>query len=212
MGNNTLTIEPGFEFTDTHYPESGSVSTKENKLFLHTRHNFWEKWYQELNYEELRITNNNSRLARDGKGAVRLGSALSKRRHSIEYIIKFPFIYETSFKLKQKGRKQTSNDAFTDFYDYYTYKVTGELGRSITEKTYAKAALSYEQKDYTTRIVTDHQIAQEDQTYKQKITMFYFVNDDWLINYTWTRTKVDSNSSIYDYEKIAHLVGAYYSF
>ena len=90
--------------------------------------------------------------------------------------------------------------------------MTGEIGRSITKKLHTKAALSYEQKDYSTRTVSDHQVAQEDRTYKQKITLFYFLDADWLLNYTWTRTKVDSNDPVYDYEKLTHLIGAYYSF
>jgi len=212
MGNETLTFQPGFEWTDTHYPDNESVSTKENKLFFDTKHKFWEKWSQELNFEEIWLSYDNNRLSRDGDGNRQQNSSLEKRRYSVEYILGFPFIYKTSFKLKQKGRRQTSNDAFTDFYDYYTYKVTGELGRSLTKKLYAKAALSYEQKDYSTRTVTDHQVAQEDRTYKQKVTFFYFLDADWLINYTWARTKVDSNSTVYDYEKMAHLIGAYYSF
>jgi len=212
LGNDTLTFQPGFEWTDTHYPDNESVSTKERKLFFNTKHKFWGKWFQELNFEETRIDYNDNRLSRNGAGTRQQEIPLKKRRYSVEYIISFPFIYDTTFKLKQKGRRQTSNDAFTDFYDYYTYKVTGELRRSITKKLYAKTALSYEQKDYSTRTVTDHQIAQEDRTYQQKITFFYFLNADWLINYTWTRTKVDSNSTVYDYEKMTHLLGAYYSF
>jgi len=212
LGNNTLTLQPGFEWTDTHYPDNESVSTKENKLYFNIKHKFWNRWFQELNLDEIWISYDNNRLARDGAGTRVQGSSLEKRRYSIEHILGFPFIYDTSFKLKQKGRRQTSNDAFTDFYDYYSYKVTGELGRSLTEKLYAKAALSYEQKDYSTRTVTDHQVAQEDRTYKQKVTFFYFLEADWLVNYTLTRTKVDSNSTVYDYEKLTHLFGAYYSF
>jgi len=212
LGNDTLTIQPGFEFVDTYYPDNKSLTTKENKLFLNTKHNFWENWSQELNFEETRTKNNNNRLARDGVGDDRLGVPLKKRKYSVEYILGFPFLYETSFKLKQIGQRQTSNDAFTDFYDYYSYAVTSELGRSFSEKIYAKASLSYEQKDYSTRTVSDHQLAQEDRTYTQRVTLFYFLEKDWLINYTWARTKVDSNDPIYDYEKMSHLIGAYYSF
>lgn len=212
MGNNTLTFQPGFEWTDTHYPDDESSSTKENRFFLDTKHKFWKGWSQELNFEEIRTSYTDNQLSRDGEGNRLQDAPLKKRKYSVEYILGFPSVYKTSFKLKQKGRRQTSNDAFTDFYDYYTYKVTGELGRSLTEKLYAKTALSYEQKNYSTRTVPDHQVAQEDQTYKQKVTFFYFLNTDWLINYTWTRTKVDSNSAIYDYERTSHLFGAYYSF
>jgi len=212
FGNDSLTIEPGFEFVDTHYPDNESVSTKENKLSLNTKHKFWNKWSQELNFEELRTTNNNNRLSRDGDGNDLPDNPLKKRKYSMEYILGFPFLYKTSFKLKQKGQRQTSSDAFTDFYDYYSYAVTSELGRSLNEKIYAKTSLSYEQKDYSTRTVSAHQLAQEDRTYTQKVTLFYFLENDWLINYTWARTKVDSNDPIYDYEKMSHLVGVYYSF
>jgi len=212
FGNNTLEIKPGYEWIDTHYPNNESLATKENKLFLNTKYTFWNNWYQELNYENLRTHYNNNRLARDGNGDNLIDSHLRKRRHSIEHILKFPFFYNSSFKLKQNGQKQTSNDAFTDFYDYYSYKVTTEIGKSLTDKIYGKASLSYEQKDYSQRTVSDIEVAQEDKTYQQKMTLFYFLNNDWLMNYTWTRTKVDSNSSIYDYEKMTHLIGAYYSF
>jgi len=212
LGNDTLTIQPGFEFIDTYYPDNESLTTKENKFFLNMKHKFWENWFQELNFKETRTKNNNNRLARDGLGDNRPGISLKKRKYSMEYILGFPFIYESSFKLKQIGQQQTSNDAFTDFYDYYSYAVTSELGRILSEKIYAKASLSYEQKDYSTRTVADHQVAQEDRTYTQRVSLFYFLEEDWLINYTWARTKVDSNDPIYDYEKMSHLIGVYYSF
>jgi len=212
LGNDTLTIQPGYEFIDTYYPNNESLTTKENKVFLNTKHKFWENWSQELNFEDTRTKNNHNRFARDGVGDDRLENPLKKRKYSVEYILGFPFIYKTSFKLKQRGQRQTSNDAFTDFYDYYSYAVTSDLGRSLSEKIYAKASLSYEQKDYSTRTVSAHQLAQEDRTYTQRVTFFYFLEENWLINYTWARTKVDSNDPIYDYEKMSHLIGVYYSF
>jgi len=211
-GNNTLLIEPGYEFSDTYYPDNESVSTKEYKVTLHTKLRFWENWVQELNYENLQSKNNDNRLARNGLGVNFLDNPLVKRRHTINYNISMPFAYNSTLKLKQRGQRQTSNDAFTDFYDYYSYQVETEISRSITEKIYAKASLGFEQKDYSHRTVDEIQVAQEDRAYTQKLTLFYFLDADWLVNYTWRRSKVDSNSPIYDYEKMSHLIGVYYSF
>lgn len=212
FGDDNLVLEPGFEWADTHYPNNASLSTKENKLFLNTTHKFLGNWSQNLNYEGAKISNNQNRLARDGSGTDKPETPLVKLTHSIEHILNFPALKGTYFKLRQRGRKQISNDAFTDFYDYYSYQVTGEIGRSLSQKLYAKASLAYEKTDYTFRTVSAHQIAQEDNAYTQKVTLFYFLTDDWMLNYTWTRSKVDSNDPIYDYEKMSHLFGVYYSF
>jgi hypothetical protein len=211
-GKDNLLIQPGFEWSDTHYPNDATLATKENKLSLNAKHKFWENWSQELNYEDYWINSNNNKLTRDGEGNDRIDIALEKRRHSIEYDLDFPFLYDTKLKLKQKGAIQTSNDAYIDYYDYNSTKTTAELARTITEKLYAKASFSYEQKDYTKRTVSAHQVAQEDTTYIQKVTLFYFLDEDWLVNYTFTNTKVDSNSTLHDYEKMTHLLGVYYSF
>jgi len=212
LGDDTLLVQPGFEFSDTYYPNNETISTKENKFYLNTRHRFWKNWTQELQYEDLWIANDKNRLARDGEGNDMPDNPLVKRRHTIAYNLKFPFVYDTTLQLKQRGRRQTSNDAFTDFYDYYSYKVTTELSRPVTRKLHAKASLSFEQKDYSFRTVSALQVAQEDRSYAQKINLYYFLDQNWLVNYTWSRAKVDSNNTLYDYEKLTHLIGVYYSF
>jgi len=212
LGNEKLVIEPGFEFINTYYPNNPTLSTNENRLFVNSKHKFWKNWSQELKFQDLRTSNNDNRLARDGAGDDKPGVDLEKHKQSIEYNLGFPLPFKATFKLKNKATLQSSNDAFTDFYDYNSYKIRGELGRKLTKKLYAKANISYEQKDYTQRTVDAHQVAQEDRTYTQKFTLFYFWAEDWLVNYTWTRTKVDSNDPLFDYDKMTHLVGLYYSF
>jgi len=211
-GTKSLVIQPGFEWSDTYYPNNETLSTKEKRVFINIKHKFWQKWSQQLNYEDLRTAFDDNRLARDGNQNDLVGDPLRKRLHSLEYTLEFPFLYKTTLKLKQKGSVNRSNDAFNDFYDYHAYKIAGDLGRNLTQKLYAKASLSYEQKDYTQRTVTSLQVAQGDRENIQKVTLFYFLNEDWLLNSTWTRTEVDSNNVLYDYKKMTYLVGAYYSF
>lgn len=118
--------------------------------------------------------------------------------------------HELADRIEEKLNQKHKTDHALERLDVVTDKVGAHLEKIANQ--HAKTALSYEQKDYSTRTVSDIQVAQEDKTYKQKITFFYFFNEDWLINYTWTRTKVDSNDPIYDYSKKSHVFGAYYSF
>lgn len=211
-GNDNFVIQPGFEFSDNYYPNDETLSTKENSLFLHTKYKFWKRWFHELNYDGLWTYYDENRLARDVGGSDRSGVALKKRRHSIRYNLQFPLGEKTTFKVKQRGSRQTSNDVFNDFYHYYSYKVTGELGQRLTKKLYMKPSFSYERKDYTDRIVTVNQVAQEDRIYTTKVTLFYFWKENWMLNYTWTLTKADSNAAVYDYRKNNHVFGIYYTF
>ena len=211
-GDKDFLIQPGFEWSDTHYPNDATLATKENKLFINARHGFWGNWSQELNYEDSRINSNNNKLARDGEENDRINAALKKHKHSIEYGLNLPFLYNSKLKVKQKGALQTSNDSYLDYYDYNGHKSTVEIGRTLTQKLYAKAAFSYEKKNYTERTVTEHDLAQEDSIYTQKVSLFYFFNENWLASYIFSNSKVDSNSPVYDYEKMTHLLGVYYTF
>jgi len=211
-GNDSLEIMPAFEFSDTYYPNSSGLSTKENKLSLDIVHQFWDDWSQNLSYEELWTENNNNRPARNSTGASRTGSPLERHKRTVKYELDFPLPLEFNFNLNQRMSFQTSNDNFLDFYDYESYRILGGIGRSLTNRLYTKISYAYETKNYKDRTVSDIQVAQEDSTYTKKLSLFYFLKDGLLLNYTLTLTKENSNNPLFDYESMTHLVGAHFSF
>jgi len=211
-GNDSLEIRPAFEFSDTYYPNNPGLNSKENKLSLLLAHRFKKGWSQNLTYEELWTNNSNNRPARNAAGDDRPGYPLERHRRRVEYDLGFPLPFGINANIEQRLSFQTSNDNFLDFYDYESYRILGNIGRSLTDRLYSKFSFSYETKNYKNRTVSDIQVAQKDSTYTKRFSLFYFFKDGILFNYTWTVTKVDSNDPLFDYAKMTHLVGAHFSF
>jgi chemotaxis protein histidine kinase CheA len=209
--NRAIVLQPGIEWSSTHYPNNPSSSQEEIKLYHTLRHTFWKNWSQELRYSTTWGTSDPEQNARDGSGTDIPDVKLEKTKYTVDYDFSIP-AGKNKFKIKQQVYRETSNDAFTDYYHAWAYKVTGEIGRSITEKIYGKYSYSYQMKNYDERPSADVDAAQEDTTYTNKVTLYYFLNSDWLFDYNFTFTRADSNATSYDYSKFENTVGFYYNF
>ena len=137
--------------------------------------------------------------------------ALEKSRHEFQYSLGFP-IGKNNIKIKPKVYRETSNDAYIDYYDLYSYKIEGEIGRSLTKKLYAKISNAYERKNYWHRTVSGFNVAEYDDVYTQKLNLYYTLKKGWTLSYTLTHKKSDSNYAVYDYDSLSHKAGIYISF
>lgn len=214
-GNPNLELQPGCEKVFAYYPYAETSTYDENKLFLKFKHRFWNKWTQDGKYEYSfkEYDKKHPRLGASGAAyPTQIGMALEKIRHTVEYNFAFPFLSNSNFKIKQAAYNETSNEAYMDYYHVYSYKLTGELGRSLTKKLYAKLSTAFERKNYYERTVPVYNVGGYEDIYTHKGMLYYTLKKNWTLSYTLTAKKSDSNYSIYDYDTMSHVAGIYISF
>ncbi len=214
-GKPYFELQPGWERQYVHYPDAGTSSYTEDKLFLKFKHRFWKRWSHDGKYEYSFKEYDKKRPRTNTSTDFISGMVVEKNRHAFEYNLGFPLLGKNNAKIKQKFYTETSNDNYREYYDLYSYKVTGELGRSLTKKLYAKASSAYERKNYCKRRVgspASYAEMEYDDVYTQKLYFYYTLKKDWTLSYTFTHKKSDSNYAVYDYDQVSHLAGLYVSF
>lgn len=210
-GNPNLELKPGIETAFAYYPFEEKSTYREDKAFLKWKHRFWNKWSHDGKYE-YSFKEYDVKESRNAAAAYITAHVLEKIKQTVEYNFAFPAVWGNSLKIKQTAYKETSNDAYQDYYDLYSYKVTAEVGRSLTKKLYAKVSTAFERKNYWQRIVSDYQVAEYDDVYTHKLDMYYTLKKDWTLSYSLQFKKSDSNYAIYDYDSYYHKAGIYISF
>lgn len=216
LGNDSVELQPGMERQWLSYPECDTSSYIEDKAFFSAKHKFWKTWSQDGKYEYSfkEYDKKQPRALDDISVSYIPALVLEKSKHSLEYSISMPWD-KNNLKIKQNFYKEVSNDHYQDYYDVYSYKVTGELGRSLTKKLYSKGSVAYERKNYSHRQVASpasYAVAEYDDIYTQKVYLYYTLKKDWTLSYTYTHKRSDSNYAVYDYDQVSHLCGVYVSF
>lgn len=203
-------LQPGMEYAFAYYPYCDTSSYVEDKVFLKFKHRFWQRWAQDGAYE-FSLKEYDAKQPRDEAYNYLSGMVVEKEKHSVEYNLAIPF-FTNNLKIKQKLYKETSNDLYHDYYDVYSYKATGEIGRSLNKKLYAKLSTAFERKNYNARTVTSRNVAEYDDVYTHKLSLYYTLKKNWTLSYALTLKKSASNYDLYDYDTISHLAGVYISF
>lgn len=212
-GDDTLEIQPGVERSYAYYPYADTSTYVEDKGFLKWKHTFWGKWKHDGDYEFAYKEYDVKQPRHPASSTDYIyGMVLEKKKHSVGYNIAFPTWAKNNFKIKTKAYKETSNDGYIEYYDVYSYKVTGEIGRSLTQKLYSKLSTAYERKNYCDRTVATAQKAEFDDVYTHKMDIYYTLKKGWTLSYSLSFKKSDSNYHIYDYDVITHKGGIYVSF
>jgi len=210
-GDPTLELQPGVERAYAYYIKAEDSSYVEDKAFLKFKHKFWKRWSQDGKYE-FSFKEYGTKAPRVATTTDYITSmALEKKRHTAEYNLGFP-VGKNNLKIKQKIYRETSNDSYADYYDVTSYKVTGEVGRSLVKKLYSKLSVSFERKNYDERPVTLYNVAEFDDVYTQKVDFYYTLKKGWTLSATITHKKSDSNYAIYDYDGMSYKTGVYISF
>ncbi|MFH1414200.1 MAG: hypothetical protein ABIG56_05080 [Candidatus Omnitrophota bacterium] len=212
-GGPVFELQPGYEHAHLYYPYNEDSRYFEDKVFLKFKHRFWKRWSQDGKYEfSYKEYDTKQPRAGTSSGYVE-GMALEKKRNSFDYNFGFP-LGRNNLKLKNKFYLETSNDSYMDYYDLYSYKITGEFGRSLTQKLYMKLSGAFERKNYWHRMVASAQgnVAEFDDAYTYQTNFYYTLKKGWTLSYAFTYRKSDSNYAVYDYNSMNHKAGVYISF
>ena len=211
-GDPTFELQPGVERCYAYYIKAEDSTYVEDKAFLKFKHRFWKRWSQDGKYE-YSFKEYDTKHPRTGPGSTTyvMGSVLEKNRHTVEYNLGFP-LGKNNLKLKNKAYVETSNDGYQDYYDVYSHKVTGEVGRSLTKKLYSKFSSAYERKNYRGRQVAEYSVAEYDDVYTNKIDFYYTLKKGWTLSCTIQHKKSDSNNAVSDYDSMSYKTGVYISF
>ena len=211
-GSPDLEWQPGIERVYAYYPSAEDSSYVEDKAFFKFKGRFWKKWSQGGKYEFSFKEYDTKHPRLNTSSSYIMGNALEKKRHTLEYYVGFP-AGKNNLKVKGKAYKETSNDAYIDYYDVYSYKGEAELGRSLTKKLYMKLSSAYERKNFCQRsTIASYFKAQYDDVYTQKLNFYYTIKKGWTLSYTLTYKKSDSSNATYDYDTMSHKAGIYISF
>ena len=105
-----------------------------------------------------------------------------------------------------------SNDHYLEFYDYAAYEWRVSVGRDVTEQLYATTSFSNEAKRYVHRVHPTRGVRQKDDTRTWAASLYYTVNEQLTLGYTFNITQLDSNDPHQDYTDTVNSVGAYVSF
>jgi hypothetical protein len=214
LGDPNLEFQPGVERSYAYYPYSDTSTYVEDKAFVKFKHRFWKRWTQDGKYEySFKEYDTKNPRTEENSTAYIYGMVLEKSRHTAEYNLALPAILKNNLKIKQKAYMESSNDKYrNDYYDVYSYKLTGECGRSLAKKLYSKVSSAFERKNYKSRTVAGANLAQYDDVYTHKAMFYYTLKKGWTLSYTVTYTKTDSNYVVYDYDSLSHVAGIYISF
>ena len=204
-----LRLEPGVEYEWLYYARDENSSYEDFKYFLKFKNYIGQEWNYGGKYEHSFKVYDKKR-ARDAN-KTNLGLNREDNRHTIElYVTKY--IGKYSIKLREKLYRNTSNDAYQEYYDYDSSKTYLTLSGSFLkdDKLYISLTPSFERKNYHHRVAVDR--ARYDDVREYKLSAYYSLNKNITLSYAFSHKQVDSNYTIGEYHNVTNKIGMTFDF
>ena len=204
-----LRLEPGVEYEWLYYARDENSSYEDLKYFLKFKNYIGEKWNYGGKYEHSFKVYDKKR-ARDAN-KTNLGLNREDNRHTVElYVTKY--IGKHSIKLKEKFYRNTSNDAYQEYYDYDSAKTYLTFSGTFlkNDKLNISFTPSFERKNYHHRVAVDR--ARYDDVREYKLGTNYSLNKNITLSYTFSHKQVDSNYTSGEYHNVTNKIGMTFDF
>ncbi len=186
-----------YEFAILNFPFDTSSSFLDHRLILDTQLALTRRlsWKTGLAYQSREY---DTRKARDGGGNDLDESTRVDQRHTVTQTLSLR-LPRTSLKLVGQAYRNTSNDAFEDFYDWDDLQVRGVASRVVGRSWVSTLVVGHERRNYQARSVPAIAIAERDNLETLAGSLSYLITPAAQVTYSLTYRFQDSNDPRLDF-------------
>jgi len=203
----TLDADYGFDFVYFPFDEDGTYLG--NEVTVSAKHYITDSLYYKLGYFFLyKYFTSNKVLDSHGNTSDDLRK---DARNGID--TEFGIYFDRAV-LKFRGDifYNDSNDQYSDYYDYWSWKLKPSVILLLTEKLYTIASFAYEQRNYDRRLSTKNNETVYDDTFTLNSSLLYGITPTFTLAVNYSYRENVSNEPLQKYSGSVITAGAYFTF
>ena len=203
----TLDADYGFDFVYFPFDEDGTYLG--NEVNVSAKHFITDSLYYKVGYFFLhKYFTSNKVLDAHGNTSDDL------RKDSRNGIESEFGIYFDKAVLKLRGNVfyNDSNDQYSDYYDYWSWRLKPSVILLLTDKLYTIASFAYEQRNYDRRLSTKNNETVYDDTFTLNGSLLYDITPTFTLALNYSYRENVSNEPLQKYSGSIITAGAYFTF
>ncbi|MBI4335343.1 MAG: hypothetical protein HY589_01665 [Candidatus Omnitrophica bacterium] len=194
-----------------YYPNEEASTYVSYAPEISVKHNFNSKAYQKLSYEFM-IREYTDKKAQGASG-VNKDSDRRDIRSTLAHELTGMFFRDFFIKVKNEYFVNDSNDQNTDYYDYWSYRVSASVIMPVIGKLYGLAGAGYQRRDYSTRpLVNDRTKTEKDDSYDIFSSLIYDITAKTSLSLNYVYKQSESNEPSQEYSGSTLFAGLHYAF
>jgi len=208
--NKLVTLGADYVFDFVCFPLDPDGTYLGNEARVYAKHRLLSYLYQRLRYRYLHknYTKGKTRAAdREWTDTLRRDN-----RHTMDYEVGFYLTDKAILKGNIELFRNTSNYAYFEYYNYWSFRVRPSFILTLTKKLYTTGSFAYQQRRYDDRLSSENDEHVWDDTCSFNVSLLYNLTRSFTIALNCGYRENVSNEPLQKYSGTIFTGGVYYSF